>query len=305
MSRLGWRRTWSAGVLASTLGAGCTTRDLSECSDDNECSVGQTCVRTRCEPSADTDVGDAESDAAVDADVSGDVGPDVPEDARVEVDGEDDSLNDIGREAVCGNGRVEAGEFCDDGNTVDELPTDCEYGRTCEFCTAQCSGALVFAPGCGDGVVQEGFESCDDELENRSAADALECAYGEICSFCIDCEERVILEPRCGDGILNADAEPAEICDDGNNVDEDRLDCPYDELCDNCTSDCGGLANGTSIGRFCGDGFLDVEEECETIASDDVDDYDIFPDGDSCIARGYAGGELSCGTCVVSTASCE
>ena len=56
-------------------------------------------------------------------------------------------------EAACGNGQVEAGEACDDGN---EISTD--------SCTTGCTVAV-----CGDGTTrtdlsagEEGYEACDD-----------------------------------------------------------------------------------------------------------------------------------------------
>jgi cysteine-rich repeat protein len=45
----------------------------------------------------------------------------------------------------CGNGRIDAGEQCDDGNTVDT-----------DACTAVCQRAR-----CGDGAVEQGVELCD------------------------------------------------------------------------------------------------------------------------------------------------
>jgi cysteine-rich repeat protein len=55
--------------------------------------------------------------------------------------------------AVCGNGAVELGEQCDDGNHND-----------CDGCTSQCR-----LQGCGDGVVSCG-EECDDGAANGSEA---------------------------------------------------------------------------------------------------------------------------------------
>ena len=59
-------------------------------------------------------------------------------------------------EATCGNGHVEAGEGCDDGNQVNT-----------DGCTNACAVAV-----CGDGTTrtdlsedQEGFEACDDGNE--------------------------------------------------------------------------------------------------------------------------------------------
>lgn len=46
---------------------------------------------------------------------------------------------------ACGNGRLDSGEQCDDGNTVDT-----------DACTAQCRDAR-----CGDGAIRAGVEMCD------------------------------------------------------------------------------------------------------------------------------------------------
>lgn len=46
---------------------------------------------------------------------------------------------------LCGNGRLDPGEECDDGNTVDT-----------DACTSVCQNAR-----CGDGAVQQGVELCD------------------------------------------------------------------------------------------------------------------------------------------------
>ena len=46
---------------------------------------------------------------------------------------------------ACGNGRMDGGEQCDDGNTIDT-----------DACTAVCRNAR-----CGDGAIQSGVETCD------------------------------------------------------------------------------------------------------------------------------------------------
>lgn len=72
----------------------------------------------------------------------------------------DSGMPDAGN-AVCGDGKTEAGETCDDGNTVDE--TACPYGTAnCTSCNATCTGRLdLTGLYCGDGVVSLG-ETCDD-----------------------------------------------------------------------------------------------------------------------------------------------
>jgi cysteine-rich repeat protein len=82
-------------------------------------------------------------------------------------------------EAVCGNGVVEAGEACDDGNADDT-----------DACVGECEAAR-----CGDGLVQFGVEACDD----ANAVDEDDCT-------------NACLLARCGDGILHA---PLEACDAG------------------------------------------------------------------------------------------
>ena len=81
----------------------------------------------------------------------------------------------------CGDGNVDDGEECDDGNSEDG-----------DGCTAECKDNV-----CGDGIVYEGTEVCDDGVNDNS--------YGG-CNE--DCSAN---GPGCGDGILQA--EEGEVCD--------------------------------------------------------------------------------------------
>ncbi len=81
-------------------------------------------------------------------------------------------------EPDCGNGVLDAGEDCDDGNLVNG-----------DGCSSICEVEL-----CGDGVVDPG-EACDDG--NVTAGDG--------CSATCTVEE-------CGNGVVDA----GEACDDGN-----------------------------------------------------------------------------------------
>lgn len=86
---------------------------------------------------------------------------------------------------VCGDGSLDPGELCDDGNRDDT-----------DACRLTCGPAT-----CGDGVVQAGVEECDD----GNADD------GDVClSSCATA--------RCGDGVLRRGV---ETCDDGNRDDGD------------------------------------------------------------------------------------
>ncbi len=98
---------------------------------------------------------------------------------------------------VCGNGAIESGEQCDDGN-----------GTSGDGCSAACQ--LEASPGaCGDGFVDDG-EQCDDG--NTTGGDG--------CSATCQDEE---IPGVCGDGVTDANEE----CDDGNAVDGDgcETDC--------------------------------------------------------------------------------
>ncbi len=84
----------------------------------------------------------------------------------------------------CGNGVLETGEQCDDGNTLSG-----------DGCSASCRLEV-----CGNRILDPG-EQCDDGNT----------VSGDGCSA--TCQR----EPRCGDGVVD----PGEQCDDGNTVSGD------------------------------------------------------------------------------------
>ncbi|MFO0760649.1 MAG: DUF4215 domain-containing protein [Byssovorax sp.] len=139
----------------------------------------------------------------------------------------------------CGDGIVQKGEECDDGNGVDG-----------DDCSNECHKAR-----CGDGVVQKG-EACDD----GNADDSDACVTG--CKLA-----------RCGDGILRAHL---EACDDGNPDDSDGCtkDCKLPtcgdgivqkgEECDDGNADNTDACLSTCLLPSCGDGFVQAtKEECD------------------------------------------
>jgi cysteine-rich repeat protein len=85
---------------------------------------------------------------------------------------------------TCGDGKMQANEDCDDGNT-----------NNGDGCTNACKNAR-----CGDGATWVGHEDCDDG--NEADTDA-----------CIACKNAY-----CGDGHTRAGV---ESCDDGNQTDTD------------------------------------------------------------------------------------
>ncbi len=94
--------------------------------------------------------------------------------------------------AECGNGAMDAGEECDDGNNVDG-----------DGCQANCT----ITPACGDGAMNTAEEECDDG--NTMDGDG--------------CSAMCKTEAACGDGKMDA----GEECDDGNTMDGDacNADC--------------------------------------------------------------------------------
>ncbi len=95
---------------------------------------------------------------------------------------------DIG---ACGDGVIDPGEECDDGNTDGT-----------DSCTDQCTANV-----CGDGYVHLGEEQCDEGSQNGQGCDS---AYGSTCTACsLSCRYEISSGEFCGDGELNGD----EFCD--------------------------------------------------------------------------------------------
>jgi len=115
---------------------------------------------------------------------------------------------------TCGNGAVEAGEQCDDGNTVSG-----------DGCSATCQTEAP-APRCGDGTVDAG-EQCDDGNT----------VSGDGCSA--TCQNEVA-PPQCGNGTVDA----GEQCDDGNTAGGDGCSatCQIETVCGDGTCDAGETA---------------------------------------------------------------
>jgi len=130
-------------------------------------------------------------------------------------------------ELWCGNGILEFGEQCDDGNLTNG-----------DGCNSICKleGAAV----CGNGVVNIG-ETCDDG--NTASGDGcsnlclVETGYG-----CVGGPS--VCSPVCGNGIITL----PEQCDDGNLVNGDG-----------CSSAC----ITEIVGSVCGNGILQAGEQCD------------------------------------------
>ncbi|RMG98908.1 MAG: DUF4215 domain-containing protein [Deltaproteobacteria bacterium] len=213
-------------------------------------------------------------------------------------------------DAICGNGMVEPGEACDDGNQSnnDECLNTCE-AATCgdgflwagmEECddgnmddTDTClSNCKVFT--CGDGVVGPG-EACDDGNQNNDDECTNDCALptcgNGIVEGMEECDDgnmddtdaclSTCLAAKCGDNVVWAGMEE---CDDGNMVDDDECtnmctnpECgdgivQMGEACDDGNMvDDDGCTNACTTPE-CGDGIVQMGEECDDGNMDDTDD---------------------------------
>jgi len=114
--------------------------------------------------------------------------------ASLQADDVDGSVARYGccRPGICGDGTLDPGESCDDGNLAS--------GDGCAACEIEVAAV------CGDGAEDPG-EACDDGNT----------ASGDGCSA--DCAQEPP-PPVCGNGV----AEPPETCDDGNQTPGDGCD---------------------------------------------------------------------------------
>ncbi len=150
----------------------------------------------------------------------------------------------------CGNGVIDAGESCDDGDT--ESLDGCS--RICQaepgfLCVGEPSDCLI---SCGDAVANNG-EACDDG--NRVNGDG--------------CDNNCTAS-ACGNGVRSG----REGCDDGNSVDGDG-----------CDSNCAVTVCGNGVvtaGELCDDGNAFDGDGCDGNCTETACGNDISTQGESC-----------------------
>ncbi|MFH0851567.1 MAG: DUF4215 domain-containing protein [Candidatus Peregrinibacteria bacterium] len=160
---------------------------------------------------------------------------------------------------VCGNGRVDPGEECDDGDTINDnvCSNACKFWRCGDgilqsLNSEQCDDGNAVnddacpnscrLPRCGDGVRQAN-EECDNGVNNSDT-------LGGHCRT--NCTQM-----RCGDG----KKDPLEGCDAGT---QNGVVCTaaYASTCTYCSTQC---TSEVAKGSHCGDGVLQQAngEECD------------------------------------------
>jgi fibro-slime domain-containing protein len=154
---------------------------------------------------------------------------------------------------VCGNGVLEAGEACDDGNTSagDGCRADCsalEPGWLCGEPGISCVHPQV----CGNGILEPG-ETCDDH--NTADGDGCNAQCGVELGWTCAIPGIRCAAAMCGDGVIAG----FEECDDGNAD-------PGDGCSASCALEPGhacdmpGMPCRTTV---CGDGITEGTEQCD------------------------------------------
>ncbi len=151
--------------------------------------------------------------------------------------------------AICGNGVVEPGEYCDDNNTDDG-----------DGCSAECQNE------CGNGVVDLG-EECDDGNTDDGDGCSAECQW----------------LTECGNGIVEGDEE----CDDGNDI-------PWDGCEENCTPSAEEVICATLDPLTSGTCEVVAGNDLTLIVGDILGPHTVFVGGEVLVD---AGGQITCVGC--------
>ncbi|MDC0717558.1 DUF4215 domain-containing protein [Nannocystis bainbridge] len=205
--------TTSDPTTTSTTTDSTTTSDSTTTTTSDTTTSDTTTSDTTTTDTTTTDTTDTTTDTSTGGGVCGDGQLDPGEACD---DGNDDDADNCKADCslhACGDGLVGPNEACDDGNEVDD-----------DDCSNDCQSPL-----CGDGIVQADVgEVCDDGMFNADdAACTLACKAA-----------------KCGDGLLWAGM---EACDDGNPIDDDA--CANDCTVATCDD---GQENGDETGVDCG-----------------------------------------------------
>jgi fibro-slime domain-containing protein len=174
--------------------------------------------------------------------------------------GEGGSIEETG----CGDGAIQAGEVCDDGNSdpADGCAADCKSvdpGFACPTPGEACVSTVI----CGNGVIT-GDETCDDGDDDGGDGCSADCQVedGWICPVADErCEAA-----ECGDGIIAG----REECEDGGDPPVSDDGCS-----DTCRRESGYACDDAGEPchlTVCNDGTREGDEPCD-------DGNDVIGDG--------------------------
>jgi fibro-slime domain-containing protein len=156
---------------------------------------------------------------------------------------------------VCGDGLLDPGEVCDDGNTVagDGCISTCQQLEA-DFVCPTPGSACVSTVKCGDGKIG-GEEKCDDNNTKDSDGCSAMCQV-EAGWACPVVGDRCVAA-KCGDGIIAG----TEQCEDGNATPADGDGCSA-----TCQLELGWVCDtpGKACRKaVCGDGKAEGGEPCD------------------------------------------
>lgn len=191
----------------------------------------------------------------------------------------------------CGNGMLDAGEFCE-GPVFGAISscTNLSFTTGSIACTPDCRLNVSGCTTCGNSLVEPG-EECDTTAGSRT------CQYynftnGRVrcinCSYQANCYNQTTPPPvtLCGNSIVEA----GEQCDSSNfgGATCQSLGIPGGQI--NCTNQCKIVCSITSQPPpLCGNGVLNAGEECDGIAG-----------SKTCQELGYKDGTVACADCKLS-----
>jgi len=181
----------------------------------------------------------------------------------------DDS--DCNVDGCCGDGKIVSPNFdgifevCDDGAANTDIPCIPAYGANCTYCDTSCqSQTVLMTEWCGDTIVQDPPEDCDDGADGD---DTNQCDDSCFFTYCGDGTIQLPNGEGWG-GLLN---DGQEQCDDGVLNDDITPDA-------NCRSTCRSA--------YCGDNVTDAGEVCDNGSQCDDLTTDCTLDPDNCIGIG-------------------
>jgi fibro-slime domain-containing protein len=161
---------------------------------------------------------------------------------------------EVGDPAKCGNGVIDQGETCDDGNknAGDGCSMICQVpaGWTCTGQPSKCNMAGV----CGDGILGAS-EACDDMNTTSGDGCSADCKTVESGYECRVPGRKCV--PACGDGKIIG----GEQCDDGNTTADDGCS-------PTCVVEPGASCDNTVMpskctAAVCGNGKVEAGESCD------------------------------------------